>query len=282
MLETQRYLGLELAGAKNQKSAIAALQFYPRERKLFLLDIFDHIAPHEDQTGDQALLELIEEESQENETFLGVNAALQLPPCIECTRKNCFTAAGCSLPAAKWMVRHAKKGIKRAEKPAKIREYTPYTQRPIELWIRQHILPKLPPSHAFEIDETLGGNRAPLTARMHYLKRHLKKQALLEVWPKLTVSILAFHGNIPKRIISSYRHLEDGAYSREIILQHLIQHFELFIYERDLRKLSQSLTAFDAFICALTAWLSHQGVCTPPPKGFPVDSGWVQFPAFSG
>ena len=281
MLETKRYLGLELAGAKNQKSSLAAIQYYPREGKTFLLDIFDRITHHDDQTGDEALLELIHEENASHDAVLGVNVSLELPPCIVCEKKVCPQFTHCNVPAMKWAREWTQKIAKKTGKSIKLKEYTPYTQRPVELWIRYHILPQLPPSHHFEIDETLGGNRAPLTARMHYLKRHLQKIPLLEAWPKLTVAILAAQLDVPRRIISSYRQLEDGAYSREIILNHLVGRFGLFVYERDMRKLSQSLTAFDAFICALTALLSDQGLCDRIPKSFPESSGWVHYPNLS-
>ena len=278
MLETKKYLGLELAGAKNQKSALAAIQYYPQERKVFLLDIFDKITHHEDQTGDEALLELIHEEHQTDSATLGVNVSLELPPCILCDKKSCPQFTHCNVPAMKWIRESIQRLGKKPTKSKKVREFTPYTQRPVELWIRHEVLPHLPTSHHFEIDETLGGNRAPLTARMHYLKRHLQSIPLVEVWPKLTIAILGSQLEIPRRIMTTYRHLEEGAYSREIILNHLARSYGLFIYERDLRKISLSLTAFDAFICALTAWLSDQGQCVKIPKGFPISSGWVHFP----
>ena len=278
MLETKRYLGLELAGAKNQKTSLAAIQYYPRERKTFLLDIFDRIVSHEDQTSDEALLELISEESQEQNALMGVNVPLELPPCIGCTKKACEGSARCAGPAVKWMRDFTAKLERKSKKARKAREFTPYTQRPVELWVRYHVLPMLPESHRFEVDEALGGNRAPLTARMHFLKRHLQSLPLVEVWPKLSVSIIAGYLNIPKRTVATYRHLEEGVYSREIILNHLTKDYEIFIYDRDMRKLSQSLTAFDAFICAFTALLSDQDQCAKAPKGFPSASGWVQYP----
>lgn len=272
MREAKRFLGLELAGAKNQKTALAALEFYPREKKVFLLDIYEKISPHEGQTGDEALLELIAEVG-DGVQVMGVNVPLELPPCITCTRKTCPLPGHCTEKSVKWMHKHLPD-----EPKNKARPITPYTQRPVEIWIRHSVFPKLMPGHSFEIDETLGGNRAPLTARMHFLKKHLKGMPLIEAWPKLSVSILAEQLNIPRRILTTYRHLEEGMHSREEILHKLIHAKELFIYERDMHKLSQSLAAFDAFICALTAWLFHQNQCAKIPRGFPVEFGWVQYP----
>src|SRR4051812_23143022 len=94
--ETKRFLGLELAGAKNQKTSLAVLEYYPKEQKTFLLDIFDRIAHHDGQTGDEAVLEVIQEESTGIQK-MGVNVALELPPCITCTRKACPMPSHCTV-----------------------------------------------------------------------------------------------------------------------------------------------------------------------------------------
>ena len=281
MNETKRFLGLELAGAKNQKTSLAVLEFYPKEKKVFLLDIFDHITQSEDQTGDEAVLEAIREEKSKS-VLLGVNVALDLPPCITCTKKQCPTPTHCTVPAVKWMRETTRRAAQDEDLSVRVQEFTPYTQRPIELWTRYHVLPGLKnlqtSDDSFQVDETLGGNRAPLVARMNYLSRHLQDMEMVEVWPKLTLSLIAASIGISNRTLNSYRKLEDGALAREEILIALTKAQQIFIYERDLNKLSQNLTAFDAFICAYTAMLSDQGSCVPSPKGFPHLSGWVQYP----
>ncbi len=278
MRDSKRYLGLELAGAKNQKTAVAALEYYPKERKIFLLDIFDRIAVEKGQTADEALLALIQELEPPSGTFarLAVNVPLQFPPTMACTRKSCVHGPKCPVPAVKWMHEATRKAQRSGE--VKALDFTPYTQRPVELWVRYQVMPKLPPVLRFEIDETLGGNKAPLTARMNYLKAHLSRHELCEVWPKLTVATLAAELGIDKRVIQAYRHLEQGIYARETLLEALTEKRGVFIYERDIRKLSQSLTCFDAFICAYTGWLADTGETTHAPSGFPRSSGWVEYP----
>jgi hypothetical protein len=272
--EPRRYLGLELAGAKNQKTTIAVLEFYPKEHKVFLLDIYDRIVTKRYQSSDEALLELIQELTVElgrGTAKMGVNVPLELPPCIGCSRRTCGLSTKCADPSVKWMRDVTRRATKR-------REFTPYTQRPIELWVRYEVFKLLPDGHHFEIDETLGGNKAPLTARMSFLKRHLNHLRLLEVWPKLSIALLALHLGLNKRVVSRYRHLEEGFHAREEILEALSTKHGIFIYERDVRKLTHNLAAFDAFVCAYTALLSDSGRCTRIPKGFPTSSGWVQYP----
>lgn len=273
----RRYLGLDLAGAKNQKTALAALEYYPKEQKIFLLDIYDRISAHDEQTGDDALLETIEE-LKTGVAKLGVNVPLSLPPCITCTRKTCPRSEKCSVPAVKWMRDLTRKAQRSLGKSIRVKEFTPYTQRPIELWVRYQILPALSPAHRMEIDEALGGSRAPLTARMHFLKRHLDDIELVEVWPKLSVSLLAQELGIQKRTLSHYRRLEEGVHARAEILETLVEKKGVFIYDRDLKKLAESLPAFDAFFCAYTAYLDDTDQTVKPHSSFPLSSGWLAYP----
>lgn len=324
MSETRRYLGLELAGAKNQKTALAALEYYPKEQKIFLLDIYDRIAgsratgegaSHHHHAGsaalspagafglttagDEALIELLDELTEGLEprarhggakgaaksatpgVIMGVNVPLELPPAISCSRKACAKPTAATLAAVKWMREAHRKAERHARTDAsspRVAEYTTYTQRPVELWVRYQVMSRLPESHRFEIDEALGGNKAPLTARMHFIRRHLGGFPMVEVWPKLTIALLGLAMDLPKRVIQTYRRLEEGVHAREQILEALSESHDVFIYERDVRKLSHSLPAFDAFVCAYTAFLADNQQCAKIPTGFPARSGWVQYP----
>lgn len=288
----RRYLGIELAGAKSARTAVAALEYYPREKKIFLLDIFDRIAASEDHSSDESLIEILHEMGA-GAAGIGVNVAFELPPCIACTRKTCPLPAKCTVPAVKWMRELKKKvtpkalslaGPKREDgtlppRVARSRDFTPYTQRPVELHIRHKVLEQLPEAAQFDIDESLGGSRAALTARMHFLSRHLPVGVLcFETWPKLTIGALSERLQFSKRTLHAWRKPEEGAHARSDILDKITEALGVFIYERDQRKLAQSLAAFDAFLCALTAQLADNGLCARPPAGFPSSTGWVHFP----
>jgi hypothetical protein len=171
----------------------------------------------------------------------------------------------------------AKKAAESREIDVNVLEVTPYTQRAFEIWARYRILPELHPDFRFEIDEALGGNRAPLTARMHYLKRHLGSLPIVEVWPKLTISTIAQAFHLPKRLIQNYRKPEEGYAARVELLETIAMKKGVFIYDRDLKKLGRSLTAFDAFICAYTAVLCDRDMTAKAPKGFPKGSSWVAY-----
>ncbi|MFL5811934.1 MAG: hypothetical protein ACJ763_00020 [Bdellovibrionia bacterium] len=293
MRESKRYLGLELSGAKNPKTAVAVLEFYPKEQKIFLLDIHDRIPEKNasekfssksngDRSGqaaaDEQLISLIDELTEDSangrkKVRMGVNVPLEMPPCLSrLSQTRCNSAI-------KWMREMTKKAQRSHQ--VKVLEFTPYTQRPVELWVRYQVLPKLHPYERFEIDETLGGNKAPLTARMIYLKPYLRKIELIEAWPKLTIAALAEPLGISKRTISAYRRLEEGVQAREDILEALVEQRDVFVYDKDIRKLAMNLSAFDAFLCAYTALLSDLEQTAAAPPGFPTATGWVHYPNLS-
>ena len=103
--DSKRYLGLELAGAKNQKTAVAALDYYPKGKKVFLLDIYDRLP-----SGDQPLLELFDE-MNEGIARMGVNVPLELPPCLSCTKKSCAAERKCQSSAVAWLREVAQKAL---------------------------------------------------------------------------------------------------------------------------------------------------------------------------
>ena len=278
-MKQKRYLGLELSGAKNSKTTLATLEYYPKEEKVFLLDVHCGIGADESKDSDSVLIETILDHANGHPNFkIGVNVPLTLPPCFTCTKKTC-AAEGCSSPEVKWMRTMPLSRKPVSKKIAKLKNFfTPYTQRPIELWLKHEVISKLPEKIRFEIDETLGGNKAPLTARMQYLQRRLSGYEIHEVLPKLTVALLMFSLKIKMKHLQNYRKMEDGAEARQNILEKMCDKLDIFIYDRDFKKLSQNLNAFDAFLCAYTILLFDLNECEAPPKSFPLASGWIRYP----
>lgn len=283
--QPRRYLGLELSGAKNPKTVLAVLEYYAKEKKIFLLDVHDKIGATQSLSSDEALIETIrdiQEGRSRDSLVMGVNVPLNLPPCLPCKKKHCDLPSHCTQPAVKWMREMVKKAARQYRADAdlpKPREFTPYTQRPVELWIRYQVMPELPEKLRFEVDETMGGNKAPLTARMQFIKPHLGNIRMVETWPKLTVAMLAAETGIQQRLVSSHRKLEEGAYARQQILDLLCGRYGIFVYDGDARKITQSLVSFDAFLCAYTALLFDSGRCVKVPKGFPKNTGWIEYPS---
>ncbi|MCM0607058.1 MAG: hypothetical protein KA715_13295 [Xanthomonadaceae bacterium] len=252
-----KYLGLELSGAKNQKTTLCVLEYFKKEDRVFLLNLIEGIGPDEDISGDEQLLDCLTP-YQGKGNVLTSNVPTSFPPCAPCTKEKCGSVTDCRNPEAKWMKAFAKNN-----------HVTPYTMRPVDLWLRRY---------PFEVDETLGGSRAPLTARMVYLKNKLKKFTLLEANPKISTLKLGESLKISPKVLENIRSLERGPTARKELLTRLMSKHQVFIYDGDFKKICQNLTAYDAFICGYTGFLSEQGKCEKRPKTFPKQSAWVEIP----
>ncbi len=279
-MSQKRYLGLDLSGAKNAKTTLAVLEYYPKEKKVFLLDIHSGIGAEANFNSDEALIQTIREHADNHpEVQVGVNVPLTLPPFFNLPKKTKNPDDLWDTAEVKWMTANSPKKTTTSKRNAKLKDFfTPYTQRPIELWLKNEVLSKLPPKLRFEIDETLGGNKAPLTARMQYLKMHLDAYELHEVLPKLTVALLMPFLKLTQKTLLEYRKLEEGLAARQAILDKMSENLDIFIYERDFKKITQNINAFDAFLCAYTVLLYDRNECVAPPRSFPNGSAWVRYP----
>lgn len=272
-IKKQRIIGLELLGAKNNKSAISIIDYYPDESKLFLIDLIQEVEPEKSETNDQALLRTIKSHSIKN-TLLSINAPTTLPPFFQKNTRKFSSIEN-------WVKSEIKLAQERKlsnKTPPKLREFTPYTQRPVEIWLRYNVIPNLPKGIQFDVDETFGGSRAPIAARMHFLSNSLKNYEIIEVLPKLSVIKMAHVLKLGQRHINKYRHLDLGKSARVHILNSIADELNVFIYENDFKTLSKNLNCFDAFISGLTGYFFRLDKCQKPPRNFPLSSGWVTYP----
>ncbi len=275
--KAKRYLGLELMGAKNPKTALAIIEYYPKEHKIFLLDIHEKLGSRNGQDSDTQLIGIVNN-MKKDIAKIGVNVPITLPPCATCTRKTCPLPEKCTVPSVKWMRSISKRNPKKSFNHNIKSDFTPYTQRPVELWVKWRVFSTISEFFYFDIDEALGGSKAPLTARMQFIKRHIPEKLLLETWPKLTVSVLSQKLKIGHKTFRDYRQIEVGPQSRMQILEQVTKDSGIFIYENDLRILSENLSTFDAFLCAYMALLHDLNHCEKIPHNFPVSSGWIWYP----
>lgn len=272
--DVSRFLGLVLGGAKSERTCLCVIDYYKNQKKAFLVDVFESISADDKHTGDQALLQLVDEAALESDSgiqVLATDAPLTLPPCFVSCERSCNGYEKCAKKSVRWMQKEFKKA---KIKNDKLKHFTPYTQRPVELYYRYKF------SEVFQ-DETLGANLAPQTARMQYLQRYLRPQMdLIEVWPKLVLFTSLKQLKMTKRDLLLYRSIDEGQLVRERLLEKMIERFGFFVYERDFKKLVTSIPAFEAFICAWMAMLHAQGKTEAQEAQLPVDTGWVQVPGF--
>lgn len=258
-----RVLGLELAGAKNDKTALAVFEYYPHEEKTYLLHLYEGLGPRVDLSADRVLLSILRESRGPN-SVLCVNVPLQFPPCTGCRLKACVTQGECHSPPAQWALKQ--KGA----------NFTPYTQRPVELWLKKEVVARN--ALNLDVDEALGGARAPLTARMVYLADRLKGFEVIECIPKLTTMLVGKARRVPKNLLEDFRTLGKGARARADLLRAVAPGLGLYLSPHDLVRATRNLSAFDALFCGATGILYVRGRCVKPPRGFPIRSGWIQYP----
>ncbi len=260
-----RFAGVSLGGGKTDKTAVAQIEYFPEQKRIFLKSLFTNVASVGDKSSDLALHEILTEHKFK---YVAFDTPLSLPLCMTCELK-CPGFEKCKLPHIKWMWEYHNKRHK-SKRPNKL--FTPYTERCVEMYISSELEENFFPSHA------LGANAAPLAARAHFVARRLKKLALIEVYPKLSLWRIGLSLDIPKSYLRFHRHSMDGDEARYYILSRIIESNIAFIYQQDLRAMVENMNAFDAFIAALTAYLKHRVQTEPRPKDFPKLEAWIEFP----
>ena len=118
---------------------------------------------------------------------------------------------------------------------------------------------------------------APLTARAHFIRRRIKVP-MLEVHPRLSLWRIGRALKIAKSHLNFNSNSVEGDESRLVILKALMDRNIAFVYQQDLRVLVENNHAFEAFLCALTAYLKYRGQCAPSPKDFPRQEAWIEYP----
>lgn len=261
-----RFAGVALGGGKTDKTAVAILDYFPDQKRVFLRSLREKVAgrhaakPGEEITADEALLSVLNEE-EENLSIVAFDVPLTLPVSIGGTKRD-------EERVLAWMRKqHARRS--KDKRPNKM--FTPYTERAAEIYIASELEEPFHPPHA------LGSNAAPLTARAQYLKKRLK-QTLIETYPKLTLWRIGQALQIPKSHLRFHRHAVDSDEARHHILQTLIEKEIAFVYQQDLKTMVENNVAFEAFLCALTAFLHFRGQTEKRPRDFPKTEAWIDFP----
>lgn len=265
-MQVVRFAGVALGGGKTDKTAVAVLEFYPDQKRVFLRSLRDKISGRGEVSADEALYEVLTQEEKDL-SVVALDAPLQLPKCLRC-ELVCPGVQGCKEVEVKWM-REAHRRRDKTKRPNKM--FTPYTERAVDIYIANELEEPFHPSHA------LGANSAPLTARAHFFKRSLK-MALMEVNPKVSLWRIGNALLMPKSHLRFHRHAIGSDESRLYILKTLIEKEIAFIYQQDLRTMVENNIAFESFICALTAFLKFRGQTEKIPNTFPKGAGWVEFP----
>jgi predicted nuclease with RNAse H fold len=265
-MKVVRFAGVALGGGKTDKTSVAILDYFPDQKRVFLRSLREKVAgkhapkPGDEITADEALLSVLNVEEDDLE-IIAFDVPLSLPVSIGGTKKD-------EERVLAWMRKlHAQRSSDK--RPNKM--FTPYTERAAEIYIANALEEPFHPSHA------LGSNHAPLTARAQYLKKRLK-QTLIETYPKLTLWRIGQALQIQKSYLRFHRHAVDSDEARLHILKTLVEKEIAFIYQQDLKTMVENNIPFEAFLCALTAFLHYRGQTEKRPRDFPKTEAWIDFP----
>jgi hypothetical protein len=262
--KVHRFIGIALGGGKTDKTCLSVIEFFPSQNKIFLSRLFDRIKTEGEVSADFQIQSLIDQIPGPVES-VSFDVPITLPHCLRCELK-CPGMENCTQPTMEWMWKNYRN---KKSKPKKL--FTPYTERCVEQYIEAEFEEK------FHIQHALGSNLAPLTARAQYLIRRLSLP-VLEVFPKVSLWRIGLSLHVARSVLRSHRHWESGEASRLSMLTRMTDRNLTFIYDQDVKILTENAHAFDSFLCALTGWLAFQGMCEARPKSFPKNEGWVQIP----
>jgi len=261
-----RFIGVSLLGGKSDRTCVAVLEYFPDHGKIFLHQLFEKIQGDATHSADTELIKVISS-FQPNIEFVAFDVPLQLPKCLRCTL-TCPGGEVCKVAEITYMRELHKKAL-RENKNTKF--FTPYTQRPIELYIQRKL------ERPYYLQDALGANLAPLTARAQHILKRLKAKAI-EVYPDLSFSRLGQQLHLPQKFLKQENRALDKDESRQVFLQSILNRGLCFIYQQDIQRLIDNPDAFDAFIAAFTGFLHRIGECEERPKDFPKSAIWIQFP----
>lgn len=266
VLKVVRFAGVSLGGGKTDKTSVAILDYFPEQKRVFLRGLREKVAgkhaakPGDEITADEALLSVLNEEESDL-AIIAFDVPLTLPVSIGGSTKD-------EERVLTWM---RKQHVRRSKEKRPNKMFTPYTERAAEIYIANELEEPFHPPHA------LGSNAAPLTARAQYLKKRLR-QTLIETYPKLTLWRVGQALHMPKSHLRFHRHAVDSDEARHYILKTLIEKEIAFVYQQDLKTMVEHNTAFEAFLCALTAFLHYRGQTEKRPRDFPKTESWIDFP----
>ncbi|WP_415062771.1 DUF429 domain-containing protein [Bdellovibrio sp.] len=267
--DVHRFLGISLGGGKSDKACVAVLEYYPKHKKVFLSRLVEKIKSDEVHSADFKIHEIIEQYHHDIEA-IAFDVPLNVPNCLNC-KKGCPGIESCKEPHVQWMWDYTRK-LHKKKKPRKL--FTPYTQRCVEMYLSSEL------EEPFILQHAMGANTAPLLARAMFIKRRLDIPCL-EIFPKLSVWRVGRSLNVMKSHLRLHKHSIGGDESRREVLQALSTHNVAFVYDQDVKLMIENNHAFEAFICALTAFLKFKGQTESRPEGFPANEDWIEFPKTS-
>lgn len=259
-------MGISLAGGKTDKACLAVIEYFPKFQKVFLSRVFDKIKNEENISSDLKIHEIIQQYRGEIES-IALDVPWELPLCLKCQLK-CPGYENCHEPHIQWMWSSFRKW---KEKKKALKLFTPYTERCCEILVSREL------EEPFVVSHALGANTAPLFARAKFILNRMKVTSI-ECNPRLSIWRIGRALQVNKSQLRQYKHSASGDESRKILLTALSEKNVAFVYDQDFKLMIQNSHAFEAFICAFTAFLKYRRLTEERPVGFPKEEAWIEFP----
>jgi hypothetical protein len=247
------------------------------ERRVYHAETRAHLHGTRDETADELLIRSVNEIAPD---LIAVDAPLTFPPCLVCDVVACPGAGACEKPNVQWMREESER-----RRWSKAKFPPPYTHRPVDLLQRGRWQDDAP--MPIPAEETFGSGRAPLTARISYLRKHFVCKNLSETNPRFALAGFADWFGISTRELRRCRDMEHGAENRFTILNKMAEKHgheeipQIHLYMTEVVALAKDLGAFDALLCALVGVFSEMRLLEPLEDIDPT-WGWVERPRKRG
>ncbi len=158
--------------------------------------------------------------------------------------------------------------------------FVPYWHRPIDFWVWKNYYDQL--LEVFKISyDSFGNVSVMLLARLKYLVRHLPRDLkMYESSIEICLIELYRARIITKATLMQLFDLEFAGSAREIIIQQIEKHMDIFIYENDLDTIIKNEQAFESFILSVVGQRMLMNKLRTVPEWGTSDGGNFIVPSF--
>ncbi|MCP4447921.1 MAG: DUF429 domain-containing protein [Myxococcales bacterium] len=290
----QRFIGIDLGGARGKTTALAVLVRQGAEASVaaVLMRGPEHSANSSQPWTDETLLHFLAEQPH-SETAIAINAPLTQPACTRCALTACPGDVDCNDVATRWLreagqelqaqhvmadpnrivALHQGAGFHQVAAPpaAATQRLPPYTHRctEVELHYGRGILPR----------EQIGQSSWAITSRANHLRRRLAtmgyalNDSLIEVSPRCTI-----HALFGAHAAQGYKRDADPWRTRASIIEGMESLCFATTSGMSREDVLRNDNCFDALVSAYTGFLRSRDEWTMP-EGEPFDlDGWIWAP----
>lgn len=307
---------MSLGGGRRENFFLSLLEYYPEKKRWFLKSLLQ-VKEEENTDRDEIIANWV---NQYGLRQLIVDFPLSRPPCEETCLNSCTGAHACPrrevLEVRHEMQKlldedaeFEKKNPKKYEQDRvaslevdysknltqknpdehmlsrsfkrKLRKgFTPYWHRPIDFWIWKNYYDQL--LEVFKISyDSFGNVSVMLMNRLKYLVRHLPRD-LRMYESNIEICLIELYRAriVTKSTLFQLFDLELASSAREVIVEQIEQHMDIFIYDHDLDTIVKNQQAFDSFILSVVGQRMLMNTLREIPEWGTSDGGNFIVPSF--